>query len=541
MLERLDKAENKIRILAYIVLVGILVLILRIFYIYGIGVYEKTQSLPATIKNGIYRHDIIDRNNNILATSITVYNFYINPAFIIDIKVLIKKVKQIFPELDESKLYDRLSNGTNGWFLIKNDVTENEKNKIINQGVEGSIFEPYKKRFYPYGEVFAHTIGYTLQKDGMESGSKGMEKSMDKELTRGFVKTSLDATIQNVIYENLLEVYNKFNGKGAFAILVNLETREIIASVSLPAFDPNGKINPNSPSHVNLPFSATFDLGSVFKVFTIALGLRSGIDPNKPLMLPHSIPVTSSFSIKDEHRSRDTLTLEEILAYSSNVGVALITQKVGFDKQRTFFEELSLFKKPNGVQLPSGEIAKPIFKQGKWPDSMHYTTSYGYGISVSPAHFLQAASGLVYDGQIKPLTLIYQNPNQVDIKPFDAQNIIDKPQILELQKMMRSVVEIGTARRATINGYSVCGKTGTAIKYNAARKEWSNTKKFLSFLSVFPCNDPKYAMYIGLDEPAVNATYLQASNTVVQTSSDIIKIIAPMFNLTPDKNGTNSR
>ena len=535
MFESLDKTANKIRLFSILIIAVVLILCVRIVHIYGVGVYEKTRDPVKQVMHKEYRHDIVDRNNNILATSVTVYNFYINSAFIININVIVKKIKKLFPELNEKSLYERLSTGTNGWFLITDNVDEERKNEILNLGIEGAIFEPYKKRFYPYGEVFAHVIGYTLQKDGTETGFKGVEKAMNKDLAKGFVKLSLDATVQSIIYENLLETYNKFNAKGAFAILVDLETREIISSISLPSFNPMEEINPNAASHVNLPFSATFNLGSVFKVFTIALGLENGIDPAKSIPMPHSIPVTANFSVTDEHRTRDSLTLEEILAYSSNVGVALITQKAGFDKQREFFSSLMLFQRPSILQIPLGEIAKPIFNSGKWPLSMHYTASYGYGISISPIHFVQSAGGMVYDGQVKPLTFLYQNPEFLENKVFEGKQIVEHKHIKELQKMMRSVVEIGTARRATINGYSVCGKTGTAVKFNAVTKKWDHSKKLLSFFSVFPCETQRYAMYVGIDEPDKSGAFLQASNTVVQTSSNIIKIVAPMLNLKPDK------
>lgn len=146
------------------------------------------------------------------------------------------------------------------------------------------------------------------------------------------------------------------------AIVVDLETREIIASVSLPDFNPNGKYDPNSPSHINQIFSSVFNLGSVFKVFTISLGLQNGFKPSQIFHLPLSIPVNKDFSVKDDHRSRDEMTLEEILAFSSNVGVAFVVQKVGFEKQRQFYEDIKMFAKPI-VELPNGEIAKPIFKK----------------------------------------------------------------------------------------------------------------------------------------------------------------------------------
>lgn len=530
------KWRNKIA--SYLILIMLLILIVRVCVIQSYGLYERFHNkAPLYVKQTLMRHKIVDRNGNIVAISVPVYEYHINPSFIIDINVVIDKILKIFPDLDRDKLYNRLDGDVNGWFLVKKDITPEQKELIIASGIEGSFFNKYYKRFYPYGDIFSHVVGYTLGRENDEVGAKGIEKSMNDALLSRDVSITLDSTVQNIIYEKLMEYFVKYNARSAFAILVDLKTREVISSVSLPSFDPSEQINPNALSHVNVPISSTFNLGSVFKVYTVALAIANGYKPKQIFALPHSIPVTSTFSITDEHRVRDNMTLEEILAYSSNVGVSLIVQKVGFEKQKQFFEDIGIFKKINGIGLPSSEIARPLFIEGNWKDSMHYTASYGYGVSISPMHFLQIASGLVYDGQIKPLKFIKDMGN---VGQENAKKILNDDGIKNIQDMMRSVVEIGTARRATINGYSVCGKTGTALKFDPEIKKWNNHKKLLSFFSIFPCNNPRYAMYIGLNEPnSTSIAYLQASNTVVKTSSEIIQVVAPILNTIPDKDGNN--
>ena len=525
--------ETKVRIFAYTVLFVIIVIISRILFIDAIGIYEHWHRHDIANKNLMLRHNIIDRNSNILAISVPAYEFHINPAFIINIDIVIKKIREIFPELDEKKLYERLKGESNGWFLIKDSITPAQKQQIVNKGIEGAFFREYYTRFYPYGSTFSHIIGYTSKIQENEEGVKGVEKKFNKELLEHEVQLSVDAMVQSIVRQNLIATIEKFQAKGVMALIVDLETRELISSVSLPDFNPNEKFNPNLPSHVNAPFSSVFNLGSIFKVFTVSLGLKHGFVPNQIFHLPVLIPVNKDFSVKDDHRSRDDMTLEEILAFSSNVGVAFVVQKIGFEKQKQFYEDIQMFKKPF-VELPNGEIAKPIFKKGKWRDDMHYTVSYGYGVSISPAHFIAMAGGLAYDGRIVPLTLL--KDKKIDIEKYPQ--VLTDANVADLQQMLRSVVQIGTAKRATINGYSVCGKTGTSEKYDYATGGWSDRKKFLSFFSVFPCDAPRYAMYVGLDEPTTsNAAFLQASNTVVQTTSDIIKVVAPMLNIKPDNLG----
>lgn len=526
--------EQKIRWFVYVILFVFCGLICKILWLQipsfnrGINI-SKLQETPK------FRNRILDRNGNILAMSIPAYEYHINPAFIIDVDVVVEKIMEIFPELDAGKLRERIGTGVNGWFLIKSGVSLEEKEKIVAHGIEGSFFHEYYSRFYPYGRLFSHTVGYTRKTGETEIGFKGVELSMNDKLLSEDVNLSLDATIQNIVYEEMQIAFKHYKANAVFAILVDLQTREVISSVSLPDFEPAGKIDPQHKSHINVPFSTVFNLGSVFKIFTTALGLEYGFTPQQKLLLPNAIPVTSTFSVKDEHRSRDTMTFEEVIAYSSNVGVALITQKVGFENQRNFFTKLGMFKTPSFVAIPQGEISRPLFVSKKWRDSMHYTASYGYGISLSPIHFLQIVSGLVYDGKMLPLTLLKGGNNGVD------SPVVVKPQTIKyLQEMLRTVVQIGTGKKATVNGYSICGKTGTSLKFDKTTRQWNKHRKYLSFVSVFPCDNPRYAMYIGLDEPNVsNISILQASNTVVHTTADIIRVVAPMLNAKPDQNGEN--
>ncbi|MFT4967031.1 MAG: cell division protein FtsI (penicillin-binding protein 3) [Candidatus Deianiraeaceae bacterium] len=525
--------NKKLCIFAYIVFAGFTVIVSKILWIQFQGIYERSHTETKPEETLKFRNRIIDRSGNILAISVPAYEYHVNPSFIIDVDVVVDKIKDIFPGVNTKSLHERLSSGVNGWFLVKMGINAEQKQKIVSSGIEGSFFREYYTRFYPYGKMISHTIGYTRQSESHEIGMKGVERSMNSQLLEKDVQLSLDATIQSVIYQEIDGIFKQYRANGAFAVLVDLQTREILSSISLPDFNPTGQINPKHHSHTNIPFSSVFNLGSVFKIFTVALGLENGFYPKQVLYLPREIPVTETFSVRDEHRSRDKMTLEEIVAYSSNVGVSIITQKVGFDKQRVFFQNLKMFEKPS-FEIPSGEIASPLFVHKKWKDSMHYTASYGYGISLSPVHFLQIVSGLVYDGKILPLTLL----KNTSINTSNVKSVLSEQSIHNLQKMLRSVVEIGTAKKATINGYSICGKTGTSLKFNRELRKWDGEKKFLSFLSVFPCDKPRYAMYIGLDEPT-NARLLQAGNTVVEATSNIIHVVAPILNIKPDKDGSS--
>ena len=165
--------ERKIRLFAYIILFIFGGLVCKILWI-QIGNFHRGISISKLHEKPQFRNRILDRNGNILAMSIPAYEYHINHSFIIDVDVVITKIMEIFLELDANKLRERIGTGVNGWFLIKSGVTLEEKERIVSLGIEGSFFQEYYTRFYPYGRLFSHIVGYTRKVGEKEDGFKGI-------------------------------------------------------------------------------------------------------------------------------------------------------------------------------------------------------------------------------------------------------------------------------------------------------------------------------------------------------------------------------
>lgn len=524
--------SDKTRVLSYLCLVVFGVLLTRMVCLsIPSGKKPATQNIITSDRGNIY-----DRNGNILATNVKAYNLYVNPSKTVYPEKTISVILNIFPDLKFAKEFgiisEKLKNrDLNGWVLIKKNILEHEKQQIVDHGLEGAFFETSTFRYYPHGNLFSHIVGYT---NSDMSGSAGIEKYLNKKLTsptENDINIALDARIQNITRSAITEQISEFSAKGGFGIVANMNTGEILASVSLPDFDPNSQINPTSESMRNVIASSAMDLGSVFKIFTVAMGVESGIKKDDSFNVSKPVFVESGFSITDEHGAHASMTTSEVLAFSSNVGTALILEKIGLERQKKFMEDFGLFGSIK-IELPAGEVALPIYKSGKWPKSMHYTASYGYGVSVSPLKFLEIASGVVNDGIVRPLTLL----KNTDDNAVNGRQIVAKSTSIEMQTMLREVVASGTARRATVNGYTVCGKTGTSEKYNFKARMWEHDKKITSFFAFFPCNNPQYAIYVGIDEPRKTSKMpvLQGGTVAAPVVGHIIEKIGPILNVRPD-------
>jgi cell division protein FtsI (penicillin-binding protein 3) len=221
--------------------------------------------------------------------------------------------------------------------------------------------------------------------------------------------------------------------------------------------------------------------------------------------------------------------MAEILAFSSNVGSVQILEDVGLLKQKKFFEEMGVFKAPK-IEISPYEIGAPIYKTGNWAKSMHYTATYGYGIAISPIQFVNIVRTIIGTGKKGNLTLLKGGET-------DGEEILFSPETMQkMQKMLKEVIRIGTAKYAKVNGYEICGKSSTSLKYDNKLKIWSKEKKMVSFLGFFPCSNPRYIIYFGFDEPQKTEKdkILQGGFTVAPLASELISEIAPLLNVKPD-------
>ena len=493
--------------------------------------FKKTNQNQIVKDKEKYRASIMDRNGNIIAKTVRVTNLGINPNQLINKDKLLISLKLIFPD----KNFEKEINGKK-FFYVKKKISPEKLEKIKLLGEKSFKEEENIARVYPNGNLFSHILG---QIDTDNNGVSGIEKSYDYELTTSNkpLKLTLDTEIQYLIRQELLKFQEIFNSYGSAAILMNVNSGEIFSMVSLPDFDLNKREDISDKKFINRSTSGVYELGSVFKTFTLAAGLQQNVIQEDTLFknLPKKIKCAGRSISEYDMDIPSSLTAEEILIRSGNIGSIKIAQKVGLENFKDFLENLDLLNK---IQFDIEEVGNPI--PFKWGKCKLATSAYGHGITTTPLQLAKAYAIIANGGyKIKP-TLIKKEKN---LKR--GEQIITQENSNKINEILRKIVtsEQGTANLANIAGYEIAGKTGTAQK--SIKGKYSK-KKINTFASIFPISSPKYVLIVLLDEPKLSETYIYEYNdgkkrkiigtpfntagwTSVEVAKNIIEKIGPIL------------
>ena len=440
------------------------------------------------------RRNIVDRNGSILATNVNLYDVGVRPKLLSkkDKKNLLIKLRLLFPEIESRDIEKKLNK--KDFFWVGRRLTPKVKDQFWLLGNKAFVFEPKPSRIYPQKNLFSHILGQT---NDINEGISGIEKFFNKELndtTEASVPLNLtvDSHLQYLIRDELINAQLNFNNIGSAAILMDVENGEILSLVSLPDYDLNKRISINDNIYTNKITLGVYELGSVFKTFTIAAGLENKlVNSNTVFKNLEDNLNCDKYKISEHDKLPKDLSVEQILVRSSNIGTIRIAQKLGIKKYKSFLNTLELL---NPIDFDLEEIGTPL--SFKWGKCKLATASYGHGITTTPLQLAKAYAILGNGGyKVQPSIikkkLLEKREQVVSTKTSNAINI-----------MLRKVVSLeeGTANFANIAGYSVAGKTGTALKYNSKAK--LNT-----FVSLFPSNKPKYVLLVMLDEPKPAPNY----------------------------------
>jgi cell division protein FtsI (penicillin-binding protein 3) len=453
--------------------------------------YKKTNQNFLTL-----RRDIMDRNGQLIARNINTYRAAIKPTLVKNKENFIIKIKLNFPEISTIELKKNLDKKKQ--FYLKRRLTEEERYKLWSLGEKGIITEPFQSRVYPHGQLFGHILG---QIDDDNYGISGVEKYFDKELRNNKKNNPLfltvDTNVQFLIKSELKKAMNDFNTNAAGGLLMDVESGEVLSLVSLPDYNVNIRNNISDIRYMNQITKGVFELGSVFKTFTLAIALEENI--LSPSTIIENIPSQvkcSKYSIHDIHEFPDKLSAEDILIRSSNIGSLMIGRKVGEEKLKNFLERLGLLKT---INFELEEIGRPL--DFRWEKCKLETVSYGHGITTTPLQAAAAYASITNGGYSVNPTLRLKN----NLNTTSKQSIISKNTSDQINKILRKVVtdKEGTGSFANIFGYDVGGKTGTAKSYI------NGNKNINTFISVFPTEQPKYVLLVILDDPkaAPHITY----------------------------------
>jgi len=437
--------------LAFLIVMGRLI---DVMVLKDAGVTPIEQAQTQFLEGQVSRGDIYDRTGQLLATNLVTASLYANPRVLINPQEAADKLYKLFPDLNKKALLEKLSSDR-GFVWIKRNITPKQQDAINQLGIPGLYFEREERRLYPHGSLFSHIIGFT---DLDNQGLAGIERYFNKDLLKpsSSLQISLDLRVQHVLREEIIKGIEKFHAIGGNGIIMDVNTDEIIALVSVPDFDPNQpeKISPATLFNKNT--LGIYEMGSVYKAFSMAMALESkvtslknGYDATHPIK-------AGRFTIDDHHPKRRWLTVPEIFIYSSNIGTIKMILEVGIERQKKFLEALNLLKMP---EFELFEIGAPLVPQ-QWREITSMSISYGYGLSISSLQLVTAVSCLVNGGILyKPTLLKVGEGHKAEGKRVFSEKTSD-----QMRRLFRLVVEKGTGRKANVPGYLVGGKSGSINK-----------------------------------------------------------------------------
>jgi len=456
---------------------------------------EKINNFP-TLKNQLYRADIVDINGNYLAKTVKSINIGLKSSDIIDKKKLLLSLNIIFPNKNFKEIEKKIE--SKKFFYLEKKISEENYEKIMKLGDKSLIPEEKVLRMYPQKNLFSHVLG---QIDEDNNGISGLEKSLNSNLLRSRepIKLTVDKDIQYLIRKELLKYQEIFKSKGSAAILMNVNNGHILSLVSLPDFNPNERKNITDAKFINRVTKGTYELGSVFKAFTFASALNEKlIKPETEFLdLPKSIKCDKYRIGEYDKEIPSDLTAEQILIRSGNIGSVRIAQKVGSEKFKLFLEKVGVL---SDIEFDIEEVAPQ--KNYDFGKCRLATASFGHGIATT---ILQLAKGygVLSNGgyEIKP-TLIHKQ-KEINSKSKRILNEgISKQVVSALRKIVNT--EEGTAKFADVKNYEIGGKTGTADQPESGAYSES---KINTFASVFPTSNPQFVFVVMLDTPKKSKDY----------------------------------
>ena len=465
---------------------------------------------------------ITDRNGEPLAVSTPVESVWGNP------QELLANPERI-PELAEALdvpvdyLTRKISQrGTKEFMYLKRRISPTAARRILAHGIPGVFSQREFRRFYPQGEALAHVLGFTNIDD---RGQEGLELAFDDWLrgkpgakrvirdSRGrFVEDveliraaeaghdltlTIDRRIQYLAFRELRSTLLRTGASAGSAVVLDVDTGEILAMVNLPTYNPNAVDPRNADARRNRAVTDVVEPGSTMKPITVAAALSAGVvTPDTPVDVSPGYMSLGRYTIRD-FRNYGMQTVTGLITKSSNLGAVKLADKLDDDYFHEFVRGFGYGQKP-GSGFP-GESSGVLPPPERWYGSTKATMSYGYGLSATPLQIATAYAALGNGG--KRVT-----PTFVKGERHEAREVLSPQVADQVMQMMQTVTEEGgTATQAAILGYHVAGKTGTARKFNDTG---GYSRRYVSFFAgVVPVENPRFSMVVVVDDPDASKGY----------------------------------
>lgn len=510
---------------------------------YGLAEPATTSSIYSQGNAAASRPDILDRNGELLATDLRMVSLFAEPRRIVDADEAVEKLATVIPDLNWSETHRRLRSGT-GFQWLKRQITPRQQADILKLGIPGIGFRPEKRRFYPGGRTASHILGHVNVDN---QGLAGMERYLDQQGLADLraigmtsetplepVTLSIDIRVQHIVREVVATAMVNYKAEAAGAVILDVETGEVVALASVPDYDPNepsrtlpdGSVDKDyEKGWFNRISNATFEMGSTFKSFTLAMGLDEGkitlnsvVDASRPIRM-------GGFTIKDFKGKNRPLTIPEVFQYSSNIGTAAVADMVGIERHKEFLTRLGLLSK---VETEMPGVALPT-QPREWKKINSVTISFGHGVATTPLQTAVAASALMNGGNLIAPTFL---PRSKDDAAIIARKVIGEQTSADMRFLYNWNGMKGSGRSAQVEGFHVGGKTGTADKVINGR--YASDQNFNAFVAAFPMDKPRYTLLTIIDAPQTGEHGGRtAASTAAPMAKAIIARTAPLLGLQP--------
>ncbi len=488
---------------------------------------KAANQYETSFKSSEKRGTIYDTNLKELAVSVDVTSIAAHPGQIKDARAMAKSLAGIL-KIDSKELIKKLSSDKK-FVWIKRRVTPKETEAVRNLKIIGIDFIPEYNRFYPNKMLSAQTLGFTnIDDHGIEGiefyydahlrGSTSKFTVLKDALGRGFdaekrrvskfrgnnLILTIDSTIQYIAEKALEEAVTEFSAKSGMAIIMAPKTGAVLAMAHFPFFNPNAFNGFDKKLWRNRIITDHFEPGSTMKIFSAAAAIESGnAFPNSIFFCENGAYKIGQEVVHDT-RPYGWLSLQQIIKHSSNIGAVKVIEITGPESLYKTLRDFG-FGSKTGIDCP-GETSGSLSPFKQWAKIDAGTISFGQGISVSALQLASAASAIANEGVLmKPyIVQAITDQNGRLLKSFEpriVKRVVSEKTARTLVRIMQTVItKGGTGVKAAIEGYSVCGKTGTAQKIDE-KGEYSDGKFISSFVGFAPAEKSEVAILVVIDEP----------------------------------------
>ncbi|PQA89091.1 peptidoglycan D,D-transpeptidase FtsI family protein [Hyphococcus luteus] len=481
----------------------------------GLG---SSQTYAAAPRAAAPRAEIVDRNGALLAADLPVIALEVAGRDVWDPEEAARKLAGVLPDIDAAELQAKLEDGR--YVEVRADLTPAERQAVFDLGLPGVRFAARVKRFFPQGDLAAHTVGHDEPGKG---GVMGLEKVVNRFRGKGPMQASLDIRVQQILEEELADTMEAFEAEAAWGAVMDVKTGEVVALASLPDFDPNAPGAYPADSRRNRATYDRYELGSAFKSFTAAAVIEDGLGDETTTYDARGSFKVADRRITDFHGENRILTLSEVVQHSSNIGAARMALDLGAKEQQRFLEALGLFA-PLPIELAENRAPELPYQ---WGPVETATISYGHGIAVTPLHLLAAYCAVVNGGVYRAPTFL------AGTKDEEGRQVFSPETSAAMRRILRRVVTDGTASYAEAPGYYPIGKTATADKQSASGGYQDNAR-IASFVGAVPGYAPRYAILISFDNPQPQEGtygYATAGWNAAPAFSRFVERAAPLLGL----------